>query len=103
MVLVNVDVKAPEKPEAPKQQEVKVHYYKVELTPEAPEAPEKPETPKPTGKTPAQPTKPQQPVYQKGATLPETGDTSMVSAGYAGFMSVMTGLGLGFGKFKKKE
>lgn len=103
LVLVNVDVKAPEKPEAPKQQEVKVHYYKVELTPEAPEAPEKPETPKPTGKTPAQPTKPQQPVYQKGATLPETGDTSMVSAGYAGFMSVMTGLGLGFGKFKKKE
>ena len=100
LVLVNVDVKAPEKPEAPKQQEVKVHYYKVELTPEAPE---KPETPKPTGKTPAQPTKPQQPVYQKGATLPETGDTSMVSAGYAGFMSVMTGLGLGFGKFKKKE
>lgn len=94
LVLVNVDVKAPEKPEAPKQQEVKVHYYKVELTPEAP---------KPTGKTPAQPTKPQQPVYQKGATLPETGDTSMVSAGYAGFMSVMTGLGLGFGKFKKKE
>lgn len=100
LVLVNVDVKAPEKPEAPKQQGVKVHYYKVELTPEAPE---KPETPKPTGKTPAQPTKPQQPVYQKGATLPETGDTSMVSAGYAGFMSVMTGLGLGFGKFKKKE
>lgn len=100
LVLVNVDVKAPEKPEAPKQQEVKVHYYKVELTPEAPETPE---TPKPTGKTPAQPTKPQQPVYQKGATLPETGDTSMVSAGYAGFMSVMTGLGLGFGKFKKKE
>lgn len=100
LVLVNVDVKAPEKPEAPKQQEVKVHYYKVELTPEKPE---KPETPKPTGKTPAQPTKPQQPVYQKGATLPETGDTSMVSAGYAGFMSVMTGLGLGFGKFKKKE
>ena len=100
LVLVNVDVKAPEKPEAPKQQEVKVHYYKVELTPEAPE---KPETPKPTGETPAQPTKPQQPVYQKGATLPETGDTSMVSAGYAGFMSVMTGLGLGFGKFKKKE
>lgn len=100
LVLVNVDVKAPEKPEAPKQQEVKVHYYKVELTPEAPE---KPEAPKPTGKTPAQPTTPQTPVYQKGATLPETGDTSMVTAGYAGFMSVMTGLGLGFGKFKKKE
>lgn len=100
LVLVNVDVKAPEKPEAPKQQEVKVHYYKVELTPEVPE---KPEAPKPTGKTPAQPTTPQTPVYQKGATLPETGDTSMVTAGYAGFMSVMTGLGLGFGKFKKKE
>ena len=99
-VMENVDVKAPEKPEAPKQQEVKVHYYKVELTPEAPE---KPEAPKPTGKTPAQPTTPQTPVYQKGATLPETGDTSMVTAGYAGFMSVMTGLGLGFGKFKKKE
>lgn len=100
LVLVNVDVKAPEKPEAPKQQEVKVHYYKVELTPEVPE---KPEAPKPTGKTPAQPTTPETPVYQKGATLPETGDTSMVSAEYAGFMSVMTGLGLGFGKFKKKE
>ena len=100
LVLVNVDVKAPEKPEAPKQQEVKVHYYKVELTPEVPE---KPEAPKPTGKTPVQPTTPQTPVYQKGATLPETGDTSMVTAGYAGFMSVMTGLGLGFGKFKKKE
>ena len=87
---------ASEQPEAPKP--VKLVLVNVDV-----KAPEKPEAPKPTGKTPAQPTKPQQPVYQKGATLPETGDTSMVSAGYAGFMSVMTGLGLGFGKFKKKE
>ena len=87
---------ASEQPEAPKP--VKLVLVNVDV-----KAPEKPEAPKPTGKTPAQPTTPQTPVYQKGATLPETGDTSMVSAGYAGFMSVMTGLGLGFGKFKKKE